>query len=155
MKKLRLFKWKKSRLFYVYFILMLLLYFVYASLDIYRFNPNRALLNGHLTQEDITKFSKLANWTSGLEIMFIALFLLVMMICCFKREFKVVKDFLLINITLFTVIAISSYILFLITPSPMGNLLEPLILPIYLIGALLIYMLWLFKKQNNLKNIST
>jgi hypothetical protein len=140
------FKNKIFKLFHVYIILMLLFYFGYILLDSFRFKPNGLASKDFLTSEDIASFTQLAKWTSSFELMFLFLFIFTMIICCFRKKINILKRFITINTVLFFGIGVISLILYFITPSPIGNLTEPLIIPLFLTGALSIYMLWLSKK---------
>jgi len=101
----------------------------------------------YLTKEDINNIIQLGKWTSNFEKMFLLLFIIVMIISCYRKNIKVIIRFIAVNITLFVGIVVISYVLSLITTSPIGNLLEPLLVPVFLMGGILIYMLWLLKKR--------
>lgn len=143
-------RFRENKLFHVYFILMLLVYVGYIVLDNYRYKFSETMKKSFFTQEDIHNFTQLGKWTSIFEIMFLLVFIVSMIICCYKKDMKILKDFVLVNIALFIGIAGMGYVLSLITPTPIGNLLEPLLVPAYLIGGLLIYMLWRLIKKRKL-----
>jgi len=130
---------------------MWLLYIGYIWLTIYRLKRSPMLSKKlFLTQEDINNISQLGKWTSNFETMFMLLFIIAMIISCYRKNIKAIIRFIAVNIPLFIGIFVVGYILFLITASPIGNLLEPLFLPIFLMGGLLIYMLWLLIKKRKL-----
>jgi len=145
-----------NKVLYAYYFLMLLFYFGYIILLNYRLNKSEfwstKSTNNILTQEDVETIIRLGRWTNSFELMFIILFVLMSIIYFVKnrkdrKDLVVVKHYLFGNTFLFIGIIALSYILVRITSLPIGNVLEPLYLPIYIFLGLLGYMLWGLKKS--------
>ncbi|MBP2239867.1 hypothetical protein J2Z40_000420 [Cytobacillus eiseniae] len=135
---------------YVYFGLMLLLYFGFIFLDNQRLNKSDLWLSKSLlTEVDVENISRLGMWASSFEFTFLALFIITMSIIIFRyrKNIKILNCFLIVNTILFIGIMALSYIIFLITSLPIGNLLQPLFAPVYFLGGLFIYLLWISKKR--------
>lgn len=149
--------YKKNKIYiYIYFILMFLFYFGCIWMDSY---PFKLPLNNVLSQKDVEHVLLLQKWHLNFELMFIFLFVLTMIICCYRRNIKIIIGFISVNIILFVVITLISYILFsigllnifgnLIDQIPIGNVTDPMRIPVSIMVVLLIYTLclWLFKKS--------
>ena len=142
---------KKYRiLFPIYFILMLLFYLGYLFLDNYRLNQSvHWLSKSNLTTADVERINQIGTWTSNFEFVFIVLFTIAMCISIFgyRKNRENIKRFLILNTALFITITIISFALLQVTKLPIGNLMQPIVIPTYLLGGLLIYMLWVSKKH--------
>ena len=64
----------------------------------------------------------------------------------YRKNIKSIKRFLFVNIILFIGITVISFVLLQVTQLPIGNLMQPIVIPTYLLGGLLIYMVWVSKK---------
>ena len=134
----------------MYFILMLLFYLGYLLLENYRLNNSAHWLSKtNLTEADVESIIQLGTWTSNFEFAFLALFMIAMCISIFgyRKNIENIKRFLFVNIILFIGITVISFVLLQVTQLPIGNLMQPIVIPTYLLGGLLIYMLWVSKKQ--------
>lgn len=135
---------KKYKLItYLYLALMLLFYMCYILLESNRQNKSDYWISKiNLTQENIQSISLLGTWTSVTEVMFLALFIIVasIVLVFYRKDKNMFKRFLLIHIGLFLAILLLSYALTLITPLPIGNLTQPIISPLLLLGILSIYL---------------
>lgn len=140
MKQFFGFKGKNKIYMYIYFILMLLFYFGYIWMESHPFKPP---INNVLTQKDVENYIQLQKWPLYFEYMFLTLFILTMIIYCFRRNIKIIIGFISVNIILFIGITLISYILYFTGSLNIGNLLDPLRIPMFLMGVLLIYMLCL------------
>jgi hypothetical protein len=150
---------EKSKIYiyiYIYFILMFLFYFAYIWMDSHPFKPP---INNVLTQKDVDLQLQKWHLKHVFELMFIFLFVLTMFISCYRRNIKIIIGFISVNIILFVGITLISYILFsigllnifgnLVDKIPIGNVTDPMRIPVSLMVILLIYTvcLWLFKKS--------
>jgi len=127
----------------------------YILLDSYRLNKSDYwITKSNLTQEDIQSISQLAAWQSIFEVMFLALFIIVASIIVFpnRKDKQMLKRFLFVHISLFMTILLLSYSLAFVTPSPIGNLTQPLITPTLLLGIILIYLGLLMIKEKRYKS---
>ena len=143
-------KTKYGILFPIYLVLMLLFYLGYLFLDNYRLNQSvHWLSKNNLTQADVERINQIGTWTTNFEFVFIALFTIAMCISIFgyRKSIEDIKHFLVVNIILFTGITIISLVLLQVTQLPIGNLMQPIVIPTYLLGGLLIYMLWVSRKH--------
>ena len=141
---------KHGILFPIYFILMMLFYLGYLFLENYRMNQSVDWFSkSNLTQADVESINQLVTWTSNFELVFIVLFTIAMCISIFgyRKNRENIKRFLILNTALFITITIISLILLQVTQLPIGNLIQPIVIPTYLLGGLLVYMLWVSKKH--------
>ena len=141
---------KKQLFTYFYLAVYLLFYMGYILLDSYRLNKSDYWITKiNLNQQDVQNISQLAVWQSIFEVMFLALFIIVASIIVFpnRKNKQVLKRFLLVHISFFMTILLLSYPLTFVTPSPIGNLTQPLITPIFLSGIILIYLGLLMIKE--------
>ena len=148
-------KTKHGILFPIYFILMLLFYLGYLLLENYRLNNSTHWMSkNNLTEADVESIIQLGTWTSNFEFIFIALFTIAMCICIFgyRKNRENIIRFLILNTALFITITIISFVLLPFTQLPIGNLLQPIVIPTYLLGGLLIYVLWVLKKHRLVEN---
>ena len=139
----------------LYFILMLLLYLGYLLLENYRLNNSTYWSSKtNLTEADVESIIQFGTWTSNFEFVFIALFTIAMCISIFgyRKNRENIKRFLILNTALFITITIISFVLLPVTQLPIGNLMQPIVIPTYLLGGLLIFMLWVSKKHRLVEN---
>ncbi|KOO47167.1 hypothetical protein AMD01_06690 [Priestia koreensis] len=138
-----------NKLFFsLYTAFMLIFYVVYLWLDSYRFTPKNFMLsNNSPTESDFDRFSNLSQWTTNTGRMFLGLFLLTMVVCCYKRNLQNIKNFIITNIALFIGITIISTGVFFLTSSTFGNLIEPILIPIALLVLLVVYSLYLLTRK--------
>ena len=137
-------KTKYGILFPIYFVIMMLFYLEYLFLENYRMNQSiHWFSKSNLTQADVERINQFVTWTSNFELVFLALFTIAMCISFigYRKNRESIKRFLAINITLFITITILSFVLLQVTQLPIGNLIQPIVIPTYLIGGLLVYML--------------
>ena len=145
-------KTKHGIFFPFYSILMLLFYLGYLLLENYRLNNSTHWLSkNNLTEANVESIIQLGTWTSNFEFAFLSLFTITMCISIFsyrkRKNRENIKRYLVINIILFIAITIISFVLLPFTQLPIGNLIQPIVIPTYLLGGLLIYMLWVSKKH--------
>jgi peptidoglycan/LPS O-acetylase OafA/YrhL len=140
--------------FPMYFILMLSIYIGYLFLDSYRLNRSvHWLSKSNLTSADIESINLIGTWTSNFEFVFYALFIITMCISIIgnKKNTKNIKRFLLVSTALFIGIALISFVLFVVTQFPIGNLMQPIVIPTCLLGGLLIYLVWVSRKLRSVE----
>lgn len=151
----------KGFIFSTYFFLMLLFYSGYLLVDNHRLSQSELWLSkSSLTAEDVASITQVGRWASNFEVMFIVLFM-AMSILCFMRnrkDSKVLKQFLVVNMFLFIGVVALGCLIYFIKPlraylpsTLIGNMLQPLFIPIYISGGLLIYMLWKLIKRRQAK----
>lgn len=139
-----------SKIFIVYFILMLILYYSYVLLDHHRLNKSLYWLSkSRITEQDFDAIKQLGSWVSTFETLFLILFMVAVLTIhiLFRKNIKVLTHFLLLNVALFVGMALINYIVFLVTSLPIGNLMQPLIIPSYILIVLFIYVLGLWIKK--------
>lgn len=128
---------------HLYLALMLLLYIGYIVVESYKQNKSEHWISKvNITQEDIQSISLVGTWTSSIEVMFLALFVMIssIVLIFYPRNKKVLMYLLLIHLVLFIAILLASYTLTFITPLPIGNLTQPLITPIFLLVIISTYL---------------
>ena len=135
----------------MYLILMPLFYLGYLLLENYKRlnNSPHWLSKTNLTEADVESIIQLGTWTSNFEFAFLALFMSAMCVSIigYRKNIKSIKRFLFVNIILFIGITVVSFVLLQVTQLPIGNLIQPIVIPTYLLGGLLIYMVWVSKKK--------
>lgn len=139
---------------YIYPMLMLVFYLGYILLERYRLSKSEFWISQkNITQEDIQSISHLGTWTYIFEVIFLALFIIGASIILFfyRKNTQVLRRFLLVNISLFITLLVISYTLSFLTTLPFGNLTQPLITPIFLLGILLIYFGFIMVKDKLFK----
>lgn len=133
---------------YLWYLLMFFVYFGYVFLVNYQLNMSEIWLSKNgLTIEEVERINQLGMWINTFELTFIILFAIKSIFHIVKyrknkKEKKVVKQFIMINIILFVVIVGLSFVLTRFADIPIGNLLLPLFLPSIIFIALLTYMIW-------------
>ncbi|WP_042221689.1 hypothetical protein [Oceanobacillus manasiensis] len=144
---MKLLQSKGERIFYlIYITLMLVSYLGYVALDNYRVTTRGS---GSITGEEAQSIAQIGMWTSNVELIFIVLFVIVMIVM-YLRAFKkkeVIKLFIIMNSVLFAGIIVLSFILLLVTSLPIGNLLQPLFFPVFLLVILLPFVKLMNKKK--------
>lgn len=136
---------KYRNMFYVYSFLMVLFYMGYIFLDNHRLNKSELWLSKNsLTAEDVESINRVGMWTSSFEFLFIILFITMSILCLIKNreDKKILKQFLSVNILLFIGVVALGCLIFLVTPLPIGNIMQPLFIPTFIFGGLLLYLLW-------------
>ncbi|MBQ0140101.1 MAG: hypothetical protein KBT36_12465, partial [Kurthia sp.] len=126
---------------------MVLFYLSYVLLDNYRIHQSekwKAINN--LTLQDIQAIQKLASLNTAFETLFIGLFLIVVLYLLKKKRGKLIS-FLTINACLFAALFLISYLSSFFLQSPIGNLTQPLFLPIFLLVLLMFYCILISLKN--------
>lgn len=138
-------------LFYiVYSMLMLILYYGYVLLDRHRLIKSKIYISKpSLTQEDSIAIERLGNLISTFEYSFLFLFIIAILIIhtLFRKNIKVITHFLLLNMSLFAGIVLINFIIFRFTHLPIGNLMQPLSYPSYILVGEFICVLCLWIKK--------
>lgn len=141
-------------LFYiVYSIIMFIVYYGYVLLDRHRLIQSKIYISKpSLTQQDSIAIERLGNLISYFERSFLYLFIIALLIILtlFRKDIKVNTHFLLLNMSLFGGIALINEIIFRVTHLPIGNLMQPLFVPSYILLGAFIYVLclWVYVRQN-------
>ncbi|MGP3787513.1 MULTISPECIES: hypothetical protein [unclassified Paenibacillus] len=90
----------------------------------------------------------MGRWTSITESLFLVLFVLVMiiMITRYRRNVRKLIPFALWNVALFVGVGAFSLVGSQMTSMSVGNLVQPIIVPAFLLAALFIYVVWGLRK---------
>ncbi|MFX3651379.1 MAG: hypothetical protein ACE3K2_06190 [Paenibacillus sp.] len=127
----------------IYAVLMLVSYSIYLFLENTRLSQSqRWLSEGTLTQDDVNSISQTGRWTTISESSFLILFVIAFIFVMYQFQKKPLKQFLIFNAALFIGIALMSYVVSLASSMPIGNTVQPVIIPAFLLVALCIYTLW-------------
>lgn len=150
---------RKGILFSIYFLIMLVSYSAYVLLDHYRLSRSELWLSkSSLSTEDAASIAQVGQWTANFEAIFITLFIAMSVFCLMRsrQDRKVLKQFLVVNMFLFTGVVVLGSLLYVFKPLPVylpdfpiGNVLQPLFIPIFIIGGLLIYLFWVSRKKRS------
>ncbi|MFS0781928.1 hypothetical protein [Bacillus sp. 1P06AnD] len=141
---------------YIYTGLMFLLYAGFALLDSYRIHRGESWLSKkNLTQEEFQRIDHLGIWQGRIEWVFLSLFLVAAALAIVRYRIKndgfPLKRFLLVHLCLFILLLAFSYTFSVVSPSPLGNVIQPLLEAILLFGIMMLYPLYrmLMKRQRN------
>ncbi|KGP84603.1 MULTISPECIES: hypothetical protein [unclassified Paenibacillus] len=133
----------------MYLILMILFYGIYISLESDRIVQSQQWTSGgFISEQGIKSMSQMGRWTSITESLFLVLFVLVMiiMITRYRRNVRKLIPFALWNVALFVGVGAFSLVGSQMTSMSVGNLVQPIIVPAFLLAALFIYVVWGLKK---------
>jgi hypothetical protein len=133
----------------MYLILMILFYGIYISLESDRIVQSQQWTSGgSISEQAIESMGQLGRWTSISESLFLVLFILVMIIMTtrYRRNVRRLVPFALWNVALFVGIGAFSLVGSQVTSMSVGNLAQPIIIPVFLSAALFIYVVWGLKK---------
>lgn len=133
----------------MYLILMILFYGIYVSLESDRLAQSQQWTSGgSISEQAIESMGQLGRWTSISESPFLVLFILVMIIMTtrYRRNVRRLVPFALWNVALFVGIGAFSLVGSQVTSMSVGNLAQPIIIPVFLLAALFIYVAWGLKK---------
>ncbi|WP_145146227.1 hypothetical protein [Paenibacillus xylanexedens] len=127
----------------IYAVLMLVSYSIYLFLENTRLSHSQQWLSeGTLTQDDVNSISQIGRWTTISESLFLILFVIAFIFVMYQFQKKPLIHFLIFNAALFIGIALISYVVSLASSMPIGNSVQPVIIPAFLLVALCIYTLW-------------
>ncbi|SEM74881.1 hypothetical protein [Paenibacillus sp. OK076] len=127
----------------IYAVLMLISYSIYLFLENTRLSHSQQWLSeGILTQDDVNSISQTGRWTTISESAFLILFVIAFIFVMYQFQKKPLKHFLIFNAALFIGFALISYVVSLASSMPIGNSVQPVIIPAFLLVALCIYTLW-------------
>ncbi|OMF11771.1 hypothetical protein BK131_20060 [Paenibacillus amylolyticus] len=127
----------------IYAVLMLISYSIYLFLENARLSQSQQWLSeGTLTQDDVNSISQIGRWTTISESAFLILFVIGFIFVMYQFQKKPLKHFLIFNAALFIGVALISYVVSLASSMPIGNSVQPVIIPTFLLVALCIYTFW-------------
>jgi membrane-associated HD superfamily phosphohydrolase len=129
---------------------MMALYGGYIYVDHFKYDGNRFTNGDMIAAADVDVIQQRANWLSSIEGLLVALFIMTLIFCLYH---KTIKQFVLANLVLFISISIIGYLLSMMTPAPIGNVLEPLFVPTILWIGVIVYVT--FRKGRRLWNSTT
>lgn len=141
---------KYKLLFSLYFFFMTILYLGYIFLENYRINlAEKYQVKSTIIPAEIERISFFGSMITSIELIFLFLFLAVSIYCLFmeRKDKKILKIFLGLNIFFYFGILVLSIFLSTFRFLPVGNLLQPLIIPFYFYIGLLIYFVWVSKNK--------
>jgi hypothetical protein len=96
----------------------------------------------NITQNDVDSISQLGRWTTLSESVFLIIVVLAMSVVMVRYQKKSVNQFFIGNLALFVGFAVVSYVISLMSSMPIGNLIQPVIIPTFILIAVYIYRLW-------------
>lgn len=129
----------------IYFVLMVLFYVHYVWLEFYRLRSSNQRSSGSsISTQAVEEISQPGLWTSITESLFLSLFVLVMLIMMvrYRRNVRKLIPFAIGHAILFAWIGVFSLAGSQVTFMPVGNLIQPIIIPTFLLFALPIYVLY-------------
>lgn len=137
-----------QKIFYItYSLLMIISYFAYVFLESYRMNKSDYWLSKpNLTQQDFNNIEIVASWVLRLEVLILLVFIigLLIVIFFFYDRIMQIKIFLVLNAGLFS-LSVCIGLLFYSSTLTLGNILQPVLLPLLGVFLVGIYLLWLHK----------
>ena len=127
----------------IYTILLLISYSMYVILVNTRLSHAQQWLSEtNITQNDVDSISQLGRWTTLSESVFLIIVVLAMSVVMVRYQKKSVNQFFIGNLALFVGFAVVSYVISLMSSMPIGNLIQPVIIPTFILIAVYIYRLW-------------
>jgi len=142
--------------FTIYVLLIVISYVAYVVLDNMRLSHSALFLSGkQVTQTDVQYIDRIGQWTSIFEASFFFLFLISLFILLLlsKSNFEKFIVFLTANVVLIIGIGIIGFIFSFFISSPVGNLLQPIFLPLILISCLFVYLFWKKRREKKIFKI--
>lgn len=137
-----------QKIFYItYSLLMIISYFAYVFLESYRMNKSDYWLSKpNLTQQDFNNIEIVASWVLRLEVLILLVFIIGLLIVLFFFYDRImqIKIFLVLNAGLFS-LSVCIGLLFYSSTLTLGNILQPVLLPLLGVFLVGIYLLWLHK----------
>lgn len=127
----------------IYTFLLLISYSIYVILENTRLSHAQQWLSEtNITQNDVDSISQLGRWTTLSESVFLIIVVLAIIVVMYRYQKKPVNQFFIGNLALFVGLAIVSYVISLMSSLPIGNLIQPVIIPTFILIAVYIYRLW-------------
>ncbi|MBY0204661.1 hypothetical protein NKT34_20975 [Paenibacillus polysaccharolyticus] len=127
----------------IYMVLLLISYSMYVIWENTRLSHAQQWLSEtNITQNGVDSISQLGRWTTLSESMFLVIFVIAMIVVMLRYQKKPTNQFFIGNAALFVGIAVVSYVISLMSSMPIGNLIQPIIVPVFILVALYIYRLW-------------
>lgn len=127
----------------MYTFLLLISYSMYVMLENTRLSHAQQWLSEtNITPNDVDSISQLGRWTTLSESVFLIIVVLAMSVVMVRYQKKPVNQFFIGNIALFVGFAVVSYVISLMSSMPIGNLIQPVIIPTFILIAVYFYRLW-------------
>jgi len=127
----------------IYMVLLLISYSMYVILENTRLSHAQQWLSEtNITQNGVDSISQLGRWITLSESVFLLIFVIAMIVVMVRYQKKPTNQFFIGNAALFVGIAIVSYVISLMSSLPIGNLIQPVIIPTFILIAVYIYRLW-------------
>ncbi|SCY35956.1 hypothetical protein SAMN05720606_104122 [Paenibacillus polysaccharolyticus] len=127
----------------IYTVLLLISYSIYVILENTRLSHAQQWLSEtNITQNDVDSISQLGRWTTLSESVFLIIVVLAMIVVMYRYQKKPVNQFFIGSLALFVGFAVASYVISLMSSMPIGNLIQPVIIPTFILIAVYIYRLW-------------
>ncbi|MGQ8870676.1 hypothetical protein [Paenibacillus sp. TSA_86.1] len=127
----------------IYMVLLLISYSMYVIWENTRLSHAQQWLSEtNITQNGVDSISQNGRWTTLSESMFLVIFVIAMIVVMLRYQKKPTNQFFIGNAALFVGIAVVSYVISLMSSMPIGNLIQPIIVPVFILVALYIYRLW-------------
>lgn len=130
---------------------MFLCYFSYVYIDSYRVKKTEYWLSKpNLTQQDFASIENVASWGLRAEILLllISIISLLIVLFFFSERIKQIKVFLVLNVVLFS-LSLCVGLLFYSSTLTLGNIVQPILLPLLGVFLVGIYLLWLHKGKKS------
>lgn len=128
---------------HIYTILLLISYSMYVILENTRLSHAQQWLSeNNITQNDVDSIRQLGRWITLSESVFLIIVVLAMSVVMYRYQKKSVNQFFIGNLALFVGFAVVSYVISLMSSLPIGNLIQPVIIPTFILIAVYIYRLW-------------
>lgn len=134
-----------------YSLLMVISYFVYIFLESYRMGKSEYWLSKpNLTQQDFASIENVASWVLRLEVLILLVFIIGLLIVLFffSDRMMQIKIFLVLNAGLFS-LSVCVGLLFYSSTLTLGNIVQPVLLPLLGVFLVGIYLLWLHKGKRS------
>lgn len=124
----------------LYLLLFSLINFAYVFFEVLKSRyVQRNLLTTTIEEKHFEYLSRISSIMSFLEILLISL-LLIYLIITFLKKYKLnIKNFIIINFSLFISLFLINYIVSFVFSAPSGNLIQQLIIPFVVTVLISIY----------------
>lgn len=124
---------KESMLLKLYLVFFSLVNFVYVFCEVLKSNyVNENSLNNTIEAYQFEYISSISSIANFLELLILSMFLIYLLITFVKKDKIAMKNFILINFSLFIGLFLINYMVSYVFSAPSGNATQQLIIPFLL-----------------------
>lgn len=140
-----------KKVFSLYAIVMLIIYIGYVFMNHLRVSREKQFAGEETSTEAIDSINQATIWMIGFEVSFALLFLVCGVIYLYlyhkNDDFNLVRNYTVLNIGLFIVVALLGSGLSLVLSVKLSNLVQIVFIPTYLLVALVLYLIYTTRKK--------